>query len=136
MTSVLIFLFILALIFIFITIIGIIFPLIGFLTVCLIGIIIIWIKIIVWLEKRREKKLGYSVEFISENVLRGAPKQFAAVYHEGQTSKCFYGERKGSKYILDLSFPYADKNDPRILMQQRMISELNRKFKKRIIITI
>jgi hypothetical protein len=94
---------------------------------------IIWIMVLIWLEERRWKKLGYRVEFVTPAVLRAEPDDFAVVFHENGKRVWFQGKIINKEYILSLDIPEGDgynETDPqginRKLMKERILSEISR----------
>lgn len=98
----------------------------------IVGVLILFVKYKDWNKIKKERILGYRVEFIPDSILRGKPDQFAVVYYEKDRSEWFYGNIVNSEYVLNLSFS-PDKIIPvceKELIKQRVKSELNIIFNK------
>ena len=95
----------------------------------------IFVRIIEWNEKVREKRLGYRVDFHSPNVLRDGPDDFAIVYYQDGKEIWFYGKIINNEYILNLDIPEGEgykeegpKGINRKVMKSRILNEI-KKFK-------
>ena len=93
------------------------------------------VKIIEWNEKKKEKRLGYRIEYHSPNSLRDGPDDFAIVYHQDGKDIWYYGKIINNEYILNLDIPegagyneVGPKGINRKLMKSRILDEI-RKFK-------
>lgn len=106
-----------------------------FFTVLFILVIFIFfiIKFDDWKKGKREKMLGYKVEYIGENVLRGKEDEFAVVYCEKGKRRWFYGQDKNDELILDFSnlenIKVFSESDDKNLILQRVNSELQNQKK-------
>ena len=75
----------------------------------LFGGVLLFVKIVEWMDRRKEKVEGFRFEYLCSGLVRATEGEWALIYHQDGLQVCFLGSSEGNKMkSVSLESAYGD----------------------------